>query len=283
LPARDRGLSEVLAGAVRSDRPVSGRPACPSIWRSDGGICAPWRPSGLTRRGSLFGNGWSAVLTMCRREADRCARQGHGAAGGLPLFGRFPCPGDVRVNFSCPRTFLPLMLWPLALTGGLSRPGSSGNFFRIRNPQFPRPWRSTSSARRAPESPGAERATALSRAAPAWSATCRPCPACLPVRARRPARRRRRRRARRPRLRCERAHPVCQAWNCVANRDRRRPNNLTGSCLGGRVPWWPNCKLCLVRSSAPRRAHPTPMSHHPPPNCFLIDGRTIAATSTVRF
>ena len=40
---------------------------------------------------------------------------------------------------------------------------------------------------------------------------------------------------------------------------------------------WPNCKRCVVRSSAPRRAHPTWPTISA--NCFLIEGRIIAAPS----
>ena len=58
----------------------------------------------------------------------------------------------------------------------------------------------------------------------------------------------------------------------------RRPSNLTDSLPPGRwYTWWPNCKPCVVRSSAPRRARPTWPTISA--NCFLIERHTIGAPS----
>src|SRR6266853_60269 len=58
----------------------------------------------------------------------------------------------------------------------------------------------------------------------------------------------------------------------------RRPNNLTVSLPPGRWRnWWPNCKPCAARSSAPRRAHPTWLTISA--NFLVIEGRMIGVPS----
>src|SRR5206468_772168 len=57
-----------------------------------------------------------------------------------------------------------------------------------------------------------------------------------------------------------------------------RPSNLTDSLPPGRWRiWWPNCKLCVVKSNASHRAHRTWPTISA--NCLVIEGRVIRAPS----